>query len=319
MPGLHLYTSNRLEILQQKMATKFNQYPLPPLQKEIVVVQSRSMQRWLNLQIARQNGICAHIDFLFPKVFVYKLFCRVTELPEKPPFAPEINTWRILKCLPELMARPEAESIANYLNDDSTGLKRYQLSQKIAEVFDRYTIMRPELITFWDKGLNPLADTILESRWQAALWQMLLDMDTPPGTTPRHHAALAKIFLETPNPVLDLPERISVFGISALPPFYIDVFQKIARQIDVDIYYLNPCREYWEYTYSIKQITRFADAGLTEENTYYDCGNRLLASMGSAGREFLSLVLNSIGDHWVRSVRRPGRKKTCCQPCNPIS
>ena len=97
MPGLHLYTSNRLEILQQKMAAQFRSNPLPPLLKEIVVVQSRGMERWLNLEIARQSGICAHMEYLFPKAFVYNLFRQVAELPESAPFAPEIMTWEILK------------------------------------------------------------------------------------------------------------------------------------------------------------------------------------------------------------------------------
>ncbi|MCP3953639.1 MAG: exodeoxyribonuclease V subunit gamma, partial [Desulfobacterales bacterium] len=189
--------------------------------------------------------------------------------------------------------------------NDPAGLKKYQLSQKIAEAFDRYTIMRPEMATSWDCGHNPLAADYKESHWQATLWQMLMDADKP-GTAPRHHAALKKIFMETPNPALDLPPRISVFGISALPPFYIDVFQKIARQVDVDIYYLNPCREYWEYAYSNKQIARFAENGLSEDDAYYECGNRLLASMGGAGREFFSLVLDSIGDTGENLFDDPG-------------
>lgn len=304
MPGLHLYTSNRLEILQQNMAMQFRTSPLPALQKEIVVVQSRGMERWLNLETARQNGICAHVEYLFPRVFVYQLFRQVIELPEASPFAPEINTWRILQQLPRLLALPEAESLSHYVKEDPSGLKRYQLAQKIAEAFDRYTIMRPEMVTAWDEGRNPLQADLRESRWQAALWQMLLETDAAQSAPP-HHAALKKIFLEEPDPSLDLPGRVSVFGISALPPFYLDIFKKISRRIDIDIYYLNPCREYWEYAYSAKQIARFAEAGFTEDDTYYDCGNSLLASLGSAGREFFSLVLNSIGDTGTELFVRP--------------
>ncbi len=295
MPGLHLYTSNRLEVLQQKMAARLGADPLPPLQKEIVVVQSKGMERWLNLETARQNGICAHVEYLFPRVFVYSLFRQVIQLPETTPFSPELNTWRILKLLPELMAGPETESIANYVANDPAGLKKYQLSRKIAEAFDRYTIMRPEMVTGWDRGKNLFATNFKESVWQAALWAMLLATQTP-DQEPVHHAALKNRFLQTPDPPLDLPGRVSIFGISALPPFYIEIFKKVALQIDVDIYYLNPCREYWEYAYSAKQIAHFTEAGVSEDDTYYDCGNSLLASMGSAGREFFSLVLDNIGD-----------------------
>jgi len=305
MPGLHLYTSNRLETLQEKMAARFKHHPLPPLQKEIIIVQSRGMERWLNLEIARQNGICAHVEYLFPKVFVYQLFRQVLDIPETTPYNPEINTWRILKLLPELMRQPDTDSIANYVHDDPSGRKHYQLSQKIAEAFDRYTIMRPEMVTAWDQGKNPLAADFRASRWQAALWQ-LFGAEAGIDLLPPHHAALKKVFLETPDPPLNLPARISVFGISTLPPYYIDVFQKIAGRIDVDIYYLDPCREYWEYAYSAKQIARFTASGVPEKDAYYDCGNSLLASMGSAGREFFSLVLNSIGDTGEDLFADPG-------------
>jgi exodeoxyribonuclease V gamma subunit len=305
MPGLNLYTGNRLETLQQKLAQKLRENPLPPLEKEIVVVQSKGMQRWLNLEIARQNGICAHMEYLFPKTFVYNLFGQVTKLPETSFYTPEIMTWRILRRLPELMAGSEAESIENYVKNDTSGLKKYQLAEKIAAAFDRYIIMRPEMVTLWDTGKNPFAADLKESRWQAALWQMLLETETP-DDTPLHHAALKNMFLATSTPPLDLPGRISIFGISTLPPFYIDIFLKIARQIDVDIYYLNPCREYWEYAYSEKQIARFTDAGISEDDTYYDCGNSLLSSMGSAGREFFSLVLNSVGDTGEDLFNDPG-------------
>ena len=305
MPGLHLYTSNRLEALQEKMAARFKRKPLPPLQKEIIIVQSRGMERWLNLEIAQQNGICAHVEYLFPKVFVYDLFRQGLDIPDTTPFNPEINTWRILKQLRELMRQTDTDSIANYVRDDPSGLKHYQLSQKIAETFDRYTIMRPELVTAWDQDTNPLAAEFRASRWQAALWQLLRAED---GTDclPSHHAALKKVFLETEAPPLDLPARISVFGISTLPPYYIDIFKKISRQVDVDIYYLNPCREYWEYAYSAKQIARFTESGVSDEDTYYDCGNSLLASMGSAGREFFSLILDSIGETGEELFANPG-------------
>ena len=295
MPGLNLYTGNRLETLQLKLARQLGQNPLPPLQKEIVVVQSKGMQRWLNLEIARQNGICAHMEYLFPKAFVYTLFRQVADLPEKSPFAPEILTWKILKILPGLIETPEFETLKNYVKDDISGLKKFQLAEKIAAVFDRYVILRPEMVTRWDRGENPFADIFEESAWQAVLWKKLTESETS-AAGPAHHAALKNIFLETSVRELDLPPRISVFGISTLPPFYIDIFLKIAQRAEVNLYYLNPCREYWEYAYSEKQILRFTKEGLSDDDQYYEHGNSLLASMGSAGREFFSLLLSSIGD-----------------------
>ncbi len=307
MPGLTLYTGNRLETLQQKLTRQLQAKPLPPLQREIVIVQSKGMQRWLSLEIARQCGICAHLEYLFPKAFVYSLFRQIAQLPETSPYAPEIMTWLILKHLSDLADLPGADSLQHYISNDSTGLKKYQLATEIASLFERYIIMRPEMTTRWDRGDTRREAIFKESHWQAALWQML-SADTASSDGPIHHAALKNFFLKTEAPILDLPDRISVFGISTLPPFYIDIFSKIARQVAVDIYYLNPCREYWEYAYSSKQIARFTQTGLYEEDTYYDSGNSLLGSMGSAGREFFSLILSRVGDTGEDLFMEPGNR-----------
>jgi exodeoxyribonuclease V gamma subunit len=80
MPGLNLYTSNHLEILGEKLAVVLSK-PLPwPLQREIVLVQSKGMERWVSMELARHNGICANCWFPFPNHFVYALFREV--IPE---------------------------------------------------------------------------------------------------------------------------------------------------------------------------------------------------------------------------------------------
>jgi exodeoxyribonuclease V gamma subunit len=60
MPGIHLYTGNRLEILADKLAELLNSDPLPPLEKEIILIQSRGMARWLALKTAGRLNIWAN-------------------------------------------------------------------------------------------------------------------------------------------------------------------------------------------------------------------------------------------------------------------
>nr|CBX28702.1 hypothetical protein N47_G40260 [uncultured Desulfobacterium sp.] len=84
MPGLKVYSSNKLEILSQKLSeivrvplSGFLEFPLSP---EVIIVQSKSMEHWISLQLAKQNGICANCRFPFPNAFVddiIKLFFRI--------------------------------------------------------------------------------------------------------------------------------------------------------------------------------------------------------------------------------------------------
>ncbi len=302
MPGLHLYTSNRLESLMEQLAENLRDNPSPPMKKEIILVQNKGMQRWINLELARLNGICANINYPFPRVFIHELLSGSFDLTDTPLLDKESITWRIMKELDSLLDKPDFLTLQNYVKDDVAGLKKYQLSEKIADVFDQYLISRPDLINEWEKGENLTHSEFHDSFWQQILWNRI--SDTGPGKKKGdvlHHAGLRKKIMEdlVKGSFLSgvgLPEHLSVFGISTLSPFYIDIFKKLSGFTDIHFYYLNPCREYWEYAYSEKEILKFSHEGISEEDQYYDQGNPLLASMGTAGREFFSLLLESFDD-----------------------
>jgi exodeoxyribonuclease V gamma subunit len=65
IPGLILYTSNRLKILADKLAHVLSAPLASPLQPEIILVQSKGMERWVSMELARHNGICANCRFPF--------------------------------------------------------------------------------------------------------------------------------------------------------------------------------------------------------------------------------------------------------------
>lgn len=144
MSDLNLYTSNRLEILSEKLAEVL-QLPLAdPLQSEIIVVQSKGMERWVSMELARHLGICANIRFPFPNHFVYALFREIIpDLAEILPFAPEIMTWTVMKIRPQCLKKQGFESLNNYLSEGETGLKLFQLSQRVADLYDQYLLFRP--------------------------------------------------------------------------------------------------------------------------------------------------------------------------------
>ena len=53
MPGLNLFTGNRLVNLADRLAEKISGSPAAaPLEPEIVIVQSKGMERWVSLALA---------------------------------------------------------------------------------------------------------------------------------------------------------------------------------------------------------------------------------------------------------------------------
>ncbi|MBF0225982.1 MAG: exodeoxyribonuclease V subunit gamma [Desulfobacterales bacterium] len=297
MAGFHLYTSNKLEILSQKLSESFREKTLSPLQKEMIIIQSKGMARWLNLEIAKYNKIAANIDFVFPKGFTQKIFGEIVELPKESPFSIDLMIWKIMKILPQLIDKEEFKSIKNYIKGENIELKKFQLSEKIAYLFDQYLIFRPDYILNWDKGEN-IASNFEHANWQAELWRQLSNHEK--SDIKYHNASLKASFIKelkkSTFKFKNFPNRISVFGISTLPQFFMESFAAISEKIDVYFYYFNPCQEFWKDTYSKKEIAKLSKIDVSEEDQYFDVGNSLLGSLGKAGREFFSLILNMSDD-----------------------
>ncbi|MCD6353665.1 MAG: exodeoxyribonuclease V subunit gamma [Proteobacteria bacterium] len=295
MPGLKLFVSNRLEVLADKLAEVLKT-PLPsPLEKEIIVVQSKGMERWVSMQLASRRGICANCSFPFPNAFVHEIFRKVLpEIPERSPFDPKIMTWRIMKLLPSCISKPGFESLGIYLRNTEEKLKLFQLSARIADTFDQYLIFRPQMIFGWEQGTD--------EHWQAVLWRELLK-----ESDKWHRAELGRYFFKvvknSSRRIEGLPERISVFGISALPRFHMEVFSNISLVTRVNLFLANPCKEYWGVILSDwemrKRTLRQSPRDLNDKELHLEKGNSLLASMGTLGRDFFDLVNEFQYEEWT--------------------
>ncbi|MFH0813983.1 MAG: exodeoxyribonuclease V subunit gamma [Pseudomonadota bacterium] len=286
MPSLALFVSNRLELLSEKLAEVLKTPLSSPLKKEIIVVQSKGMERWVSMELAYHHGIWANCWFPFPNAILHALFQAVIpDLSEDSPFEPEVMTWKIMKLLPRYVDKSEFETIRNYLGDEGGDLKRFQLSERIAFIFDQYLVFRPEMLLAWEKGK--------EDHWQAVLWRILVNEAERPHRASIREAFLNKIRQSSIN-IHGFPERLSVFGISALPRFHLEVLSALSRFIPVNVFLMNPCQEYWGTIVSdreAKKITRrYSKKSSLPEALYLETGNRLLASLGMLGRDFFELV-----------------------------
>lgn len=294
MPGLIVTASNRMERLIEELAALVRD-PLPdPLTPETIVIQSRGMQRWVSLELARLNGIAANCYFPFPKKFLGEVFAAyVPELPEASVYDGDQLLFRILARLPRLAGQdPAFAPVRRYLGDAPTGRKAFQLAGRIARVFDQYLVFRPDLVRAWE---TPGASGVPADDWQARLWVDLGAGVSEPHTVARVARLERLIQAHTPAP-RRLPPRVALFGISYLPPLHLHALSLLARVIPVHLFLLNPCREFWGDIVSDREARRIqrahapATPGRPEEDLHLDRGHRLLASLGSAGRDFIGLI-----------------------------
>ena len=259
--------------------------PASPFAPEVVVAASPAMARWLSLQTARALGVAANVDYPLPASFIWRLARQLLDdLPRDDPLAVERMAWKLFELLPELLGQSEPRSafapLTRYLADDAEGLKRWQLSGRIADCFDRYQLYRPSQIRDWEAGAD--------DHWQALLWRGLTR-----GLDDLHRVAVIDRLLaalDTTAAVQALPERLSLFALSSLPPLFVQVIQALSAHIPVDLYLHSPTDAFWSDLISQKALAR-KRLQCPEDAELWEVGNSLLASWGRQGQALQDLLL----------------------------
>jgi exodeoxyribonuclease V gamma subunit len=234
---IRLHRSNRAEPLAQMLARVLATPLSDPFARECIVVQRRGMERWLQMQLADAHGICAGVEFLFPRRFLReRLFAPLlgVERDALEPFEPARLTWEIAALLPQLVGLPGFEDVARYLASDPGPRRLVALARRIAEAFDDYAIYRPELVRGWEQGAEP-------RDWQAALWRALVarrGSEHSAALVERARAQLGRADLDRAL----LPERVCVFGLSSLPPLFVSALAALAERRPVHVFSLSPAR-----------------------------------------------------------------------------
>jgi exodeoxyribonuclease V gamma subunit len=283
---MRLYTSNRLEQLATQLTAVLDAPLDSPLAPEVVVVQGRGMARWLSLQIAQISKICMNCEFPFPRAFIGKtLRAFFPEMAPEEEYTVEALTWKINRLLPALALEKEFVPIRIYL-DQEDGLKAFQLSENIARLFDQYIVYRPDMLIAWERGRT-------ENDWQPILWRKLVGGGGPFHLARMHEHLSARMISKPPES--SLPERLSIFGLSSLPPFYLRVFIELSRHCEVNLFLLDPSREYHGEDLSPKRkaklLHQLAFWGATVAGNDLPTGNPLLTSLGRLNRDFTEVRL----------------------------
>ena len=243
---LQLYSADRALPLATRLAEVLAEPPIDPFEPEWLAVPSDGMRRWLTLQLAgrlgssgpgRSDGIAANIQRAFPSDLRSALLSA-----DRPPDAPD--PWRIERLVwsvLDVLVRPDQPTTFAEV-DHGDGVNSYARARRIADLFDRYHLHRPQMIRYWSEGRAvdeagiPLADHV---RWQATLWQEVrhaVGAPSPPERLPRLLGRLRRGEM-----LLDVPGRLLFFGFTLLPAGeFLEVARAVAIQRDVHVFLLEP-------------------------------------------------------------------------------
>jgi exodeoxyribonuclease V gamma subunit len=271
---LHLHLSNRSDTLAMAQAALLRVAPLPLLETEQVVTPATAVSRWLGFRLADELGIATQIAFPFPAAYVWHLFGRVlAEVAAVNPFERTAMQWRLLRLLGESTA-PE---VKQYLADDD-GIKRHELASRLAAQFDRCLVERPDWLEFW--GAGKLLGLGPDEIWQADLWRTLIG-ELPEVDAEHPRERFMAQLRRDPRARARLPQRINLFAVESMPELYWEVFLGLAEWVDLHVFVLAPCREYWGDIDRVRVRLRMA-IDQPETAALIEAGHPLLASLGRA-------------------------------------
>ena len=319
-PGFMVVHGNRLDELRSLVVSWMRRYPLAPLENEIALVQSNGIAQWLKLALAEDPqaddmggcGIAAAIDVQLPGSFMWQLYRMVLgrdEIPPKSLLDKAPLTWRLMRLLPELIDQPHFEPLQRFLTQDTDLRKRYQLAERLADLFDQYQVYRADWLEDWAAGRHQLRNGRGESKplnpancWQAELWRALL-LDVGEAGMAESRAGVHQRFIERINSLEQappgLPPRVIVFGISSLPAQALEALAGLARFSQVLLCVHNPCRHHWSDIVADKDLLRneykrqARKTGMPvtiDPQTLHQHAHPLLAAWGKQGRDYISLL-----------------------------
>lgn len=239
-----IFQSQRMERLFDALLSSLDQPLKDPMAPEVIVVQDMGMARWLTHRLAQSQSIAANIQFLVPAALVdlvYRAWLgdEVPSDESAEAWDPHVLTWRIFKLLDVHKDDERFRELAHYTADDPSGMKRFQLASRIAAAFDRYLVYRQDMLASWESEEHG-------TDWQAHLWRLLVQEINVPHQGHKHRRFLEAVReRKDPRQPENLPERVSLFGVTFIAPVHFSVFDCLASRIDVALYFFNPSREYW--------------------------------------------------------------------------
>ena len=308
--GLRLHYSNRTERLLESLIANLEaagQRPRASLfDAATIVVPNRQTETYLKFGIARATGIASNLRMPFLRGFLEEV---ITDCSP----GVRIVSGRLLQGLlltllsdESLLRQDDFAPLQAYLlaagqGADAMDLRRWQLSGRIAHLFEEYGYSRPEMLEAW---VQDAAAGSGPERWQKRLWRELW---SPKGLVTHRADAAGETWATMPAAFRSLSEQdfkrvvspeIHVFGISSMARVFHEILASLARAVEVRVYTINPCPEFRED----------APASLGDDRRRYAARGQSPDPARLAGEEDPFALTHEAETPALRLWGRPGRE-----------
>ncbi|WP_141811158.1 exodeoxyribonuclease V subunit gamma [Nocardia bhagyanarayanae] len=258
---LHIHRAERADALADALAELLATPQPDPFAAEVVAVPAKGVERWLTQRLSSVlgvsaggcDGVAANIRFPTPAALVAEaLAASAGVAQDDDPWSPQRTVWTLLLVIDAALGEPWCAVLARHLGGaDLSGRdhrigRRYATAAHLAALFDSYGAQRPALIAEWAAGADtdgagrPVPEDL---RWQPTLWRRLRAEIGVPSPAERLDAACARLRAEPA--LLELPQRLSLFGVTRLPADQLAVLAAIGHHRDVHLFLAHPSPVMW--------------------------------------------------------------------------
>ncbi|WGL52390.1 exodeoxyribonuclease V subunit gamma [Nocardioides sp. BP30] len=256
-----------------------------PFATEVVVVPAKGVERWLSQRLShrlgaaagRADGVCAGIEFRSP----WSLFAALRE-DDEDPWSPDTLTWPLLEVIDLSVGESWAATLGRHLGHgspegeaDLRRGRRLATARRLARLFSSYAVQRPALLQEWAAGVAALPPDLA---WQPELWRRLAAVIDGPTPAQRQREVVAQLRADPGS--LDLPERVSLFGHTRLPPTEIELLAALGEAREVHLWLPHPSAALWEALVDLR-----GPVPRREDRSVERVGHPLLATLGRDTRE----------------------------------
>jgi len=312
--AIELFFSNQLEHLSEKLArivSEEHRRVDNPFLSLKVVVPNNNLAKWLTLMLARRESIVMNVDFQFLETGLWKMIAALDTHPQPAEMLDKTKArLLILSVLTRIKKDdPDLAPVSGYLfNSDGRKhadytVRLWQLSERLAHLFQEYEYHRTDMIREWLNGQIESDDL---ARCERRIYLSAIEARNAAAATAGGPVLSLMEYADRILPTVvkpeggpDVPDRIHFFGLSQVSAFHLSVIDRLKPFYAIQIYALNPSREFWEdvRTPAEKRWVKRKKPGLFIQDAETNAGelfetqdHPLLAAWGKPGRESVRLL-----------------------------
>lgn len=294
--GVHVHRSERTDALLLGLADLLREIPADPFTPDVVAVPSPGIERFITQGLGlllgagegRSDGVCANVEFPSPTSLVNRVISQASGLdPDADPWLPQRAVWPLLAVIDASAVEAWCRPLARYLGLDAAGPatdrsnRRFAVASRITALFASYASQRPGLLQTWSDGQDTdgagghVPDDLT---WQPRLWRRLRDEIGTPSPAERLEGVCTAV-RDDPG-IVDLPDRLSVFGPTRLPADHLRVLSALGTHREVHLWLADASPDLW------RKVAPGSEPLHRHDDHHADVAvNPLLRSLGRDARE----------------------------------